>query len=154
LTDAFDKWINSFSDDEYEEMLDESNPFGFTDAQQSKALNIRSAPTPEQLEDLELEQEFEEPLDVDDAVKEAKEIDRVPSITRIEQIRREPIQIEQVRGAPIQIEPTIGIEGIKMTRPPIPIQPRVIPPKPPQFVTQIKSAILGAGKFIRRFFRV
>lgn len=46
MTDHFDAWINSMSNDEYEEMLDDDNPWGFSDAQEEKALNIRTPPTP------------------------------------------------------------------------------------------------------------
>jgi len=170
MSDAFDKWINSFTDEDYEEMLDDSNPFGFTDAQKSKALNLRAEPTPEQLEDFTLEQEFEEiekPEEIEEPsgapVKEPKGI--LPKIrrflTKVEQEQGAPIEIEQITirkplggGAPIRTEPTIGIEGMKMTRPPIALPPKVLPPKPPTAIAGIKSAILGAGKFIRRFFRV
>jgi hypothetical protein len=141
MTDAFEKWINSMSDDEYEDMLDESNPNGFSDAQQEKALNIREAPTQQELEDFELEQEFIEE----------------PTIDKEKVFTGKRITISEPSLEPT-IEPTIDISGSTAQRIPTPIpieRPTVKAIPKPRAITQaIKTAVSSAGKFIRRFFRV
>lgn len=137
MTDAFEAWIKGMSDDEYEDWLEA--PFsegGASDAQEEKALNIREAPTPQELEDLELEQEFEEPEPTPR---------KGPRITEIErpQPRFEEPQVTKV--------PTVAPR-------PTP-QPRVIPtrvriPRTTQIRQAVTTAVTSAGKFIRRFFRV
>lgn len=58
MTDSFDIWIESMSDEEYEDRLDSSTANGgFSVAQEAKALNIRKPASEEDLEDLEREQE-------------------------------------------------------------------------------------------------
>lgn len=58
MTDSFEDWINSMSDEEYEDRIDSSTSNGgFSVAQESKALNIRKPASEEDLEDLEREQE-------------------------------------------------------------------------------------------------
>lgn len=155
MSDAFDKWINSFSDEEYEEMIDDSNPFGFTDAQKSKALNIRQAPTPEELDDLTLEQEFtEEPIDVEAPTEEIPEPRARPILPRVKRARitqqEAPVDISSRTPITItRVEPSLE-------QPPTerPIQTRIAPPKPPTIRTRVRTRLLGVGKFLRRFFRV
>ena len=144
MTDAFEKWINSFSDEEYEEMLDEDNPNGFTDAQQEKALNIREPPTKEEIEDLEKEQEFiEEPEEIEEPIKEEKPF-RVGKLVR-------PEVSEPVIESATVVTPS-GFQPIPQPTPTPVIRPQ--PPKPRAVVQAVRTAVVSAGRFIRRFFRV
>lgn len=140
MTDSFEKWINSFTDEEYDEMLDDDNPNGFTDAQQEKALNIRQPPTKQELEDLELEQEF------DEEPTPSREPRRFTDVTVGERVTEET-------GISM-VEPTQQIPPSQPTVTPPITQPRVTPPKPPKITQQVKQAFVSAGKFVRRFFRV
>ena len=179
MSDAFEAWIRSMSDDEYSDMLDDSNPNGFTDNQEEKALNIREAPPIEEQSDLTRLQEFEEPLEVEAPTEEQvqEQPKRKGSIFSRE---REPVTInegttfiEQPVGEPIKIS-KVG-ERVTMTREPVPrippqstpsiisgsvtppSTPRVIPPSKPavrSFRTSITNAVASAGRFVRRFFRV
>lgn len=140
MTDAFEAWINSMSDNEYEDMLDD--PDGFTDAQEEKALNIRSRPEGNELEELEKEQEFVEP--------EQQVEQQTPRIT-----------IQETEQEFVRVEPTtepIGVDlpdrsFVPRERPAL---PKVEPPRPePRKVTErVRQAVQSTGKFLRRFFRV
>lgn len=58
MTDDFEKWINSMSDDEYIDRLEsDRDNGGFSDAQKEKALNIREPPNDTELRELEQSQE-------------------------------------------------------------------------------------------------
>lgn len=118
MTDSFESWINSMSDAEYEDMLNESNEDGFTNAQRSNALNIREAPDLQELEQLELEQEFR-----GETVAPASGT-----------VTGERIGEEQV----VEPSPTMPIPTS-----PIPpdVAPRARPPKPPKPREQIRSTI-------------
>ena len=160
MTDHFDKWINSMSDDEYDEMLDESNPFGFSDAQEEKALNIRAPPTKEEQEDLDAMQTFTEQEEL--AEPEVKE----PTVTRQDTYTSTPIRTTTISPSGIRVEQT-G-ERVTMVREPITSTPRaeipntvVTPPKvnsptlpPPRPSEQRRIDRIGAsvGRFFRRFF--
>lgn len=60
MTDSFEAWINSMSEEDYEFMLDaDSGTEGFSASQYQKAINIRTPASEEDLEMLQREQESE-----------------------------------------------------------------------------------------------
>lgn len=152
---SFERWINGMSNDEYADMLDESNPFGFSDAQEEKALNIRQAPTKEEEEDLELEQEGEIE---EEKPRREKPISIKEGITEIEQPVGEPIKITKVGERVTMVREPIPSGVGEPTIPKIVTPPRtVIPPSKPavaSFRSAVTTAIKSAGQFVRRFFRV
>ena len=158
MTDHFDAWINSMSDDEYSDMLDESNPFGFSDKQEEKALNIREPPKKEEQEDLDAMQSFTEQEDI----QEPERAEPV-KVIREETFTSTPIRTTTISESGIRVEQT-G-ERVTMVREPIstppPIQdraPNIVappkveptpPPKRPSRIARIRESIFG---FARRFF--
>jgi len=116
MTDHFDKWINSMSDMEYEDWLDDDA----TSNQEEKALNIRTPLSKEEEEEIEAEQVY-----VPETARREIEVydnrDLPPKrITRT-------LEIPQQIGAPIIIKPIE--EGITMVRPAIPQDIRRILPQ-------------------------
>lgn len=164
MPDHFDTWINSMSDDEYEDWLEA--PFsqgGASDAQEEKALNIRTPPTNEEIEALEDEQEFDalskQEQEYRDAERKEKKrqfkenITINDGITELQQPVGEPITIRKVGDRVTMTRTPMSTPDIGVSQTP----PRIIPPSRPamqSFRTSITNAVSSAGKFIRRFFRV
>ena len=60
MTDAFKKWIDAMSEDEYVDRIEsEVDDGGFTDAQLDKALNIREPPEDDDYIDMKRRQAFD-----------------------------------------------------------------------------------------------
>jgi hypothetical protein len=174
MTDHFDKWINSMSDDEYDSWLDAPYPIGASDAQEAKALNIREKPTQEEMQELEALQEFQEEQEVEAETRELEEQDKQRKEDKriYKEETRAPIrerftisegitEIPQSIGEPVTIK-KIG-ERVTMTRMPtlptnIPVQvpPRVIPQRPQvrSIPSRIRNAVSSGISFARRLFRV
>lgn len=82
MTDHFDEWINSMTDNEYSNWLEDEA----TEAQEEKALNIREAPTDEELEDIEDEQTF--PPQIEQAFREAPKAKKRSVISFLKRVFR------------------------------------------------------------------
>lgn len=153
--DAFEKWINGMSDDEYSDMLDESNPFGFSDKQEEKALNIREPPKKEEQEDLDAMQTFTEQEDIQEPERaEPVKVIREDSYTST------PIRTTTISESGIRVEQTgerVTMVRDAMTSPSAPITTNVAPPKVeptpppkgPSRIARIRESVFG---FARRFF--
>jgi hypothetical protein len=159
------------SDDEYDDMLDDTNPFGFSDKQEEKALNIRAPPTKEEQEDLDAMQEFNEPEDIPEPERAE------PVQVQEERERRSTSQNIITEGTNITssgIRITKTGERVTMVREPIVpttpvlsqpvIPPNVLPSRPPPprniraristVPKQISTSIRSGFNFARRFFRL
>jgi hypothetical protein len=176
---SFNKWINSMSDDEYEDMLDDTNPFGFSDKQEEKALNIRAPPTKEEQEDLDAMQEFTESEEIQEPeasepVQQIEEPRRRRDVFGRAEEPRENLITEGTNITESGIRITKTGERVTMVREPIvpttpvlsqPITPpNVVPTRPPPprniraristVPKQINTSIRSGFNFARRFFRL
>ena len=127
MTDHFDKWINSMSDDDYIDFLDEDG----TDAQIEKALNIRDRPTEEELDELEREQEFKEREEILEQREQLVE-------EREKQVEITIKQLEEVKELPIEkLKPALTKAKIKELIAPITIKGLPIPKEKPALPSRL-----------------
>jgi hypothetical protein len=145
MTDAFEKWINSFNEDDYNDWVDNNA----TDAQLEKALNIRQPESEKESEELEKEQEYRESEEREQqktpVVYTAPKEEKVSRQTE-EYVPQQPIgyqvsDIPQRKGAPIKVTRVSGITRVQ--RPPIRTTPR-----PVQQRTSLRQKI---SRFFGRF---
>lgn len=139
MTDAFDKWINGMSDEEYEDWLEDEA----TNAQEEKALNIRTPPSKQEEEDMEALQEYE---DNERTRQEEIEEEQQREQERIRASRVEEIVYDN-RDLPVQEEIAIIRKDPSTNRVQVqPIkEPEVVQQQPQQSETQPRITITSVG---------
>jgi hypothetical protein len=135
MTDSFEKWINSMSEQDYADFVDEDDPDSGTDAQIEKALNIRTPITQQDEDDLDAMQEGIQDRDYSrvEQIQEPEEIydnRDLPPVTR-------NVTIEIPRdNSPPRILPRQQVRDTRqpINTPSLPRQPQQ--PQPQQTIRQ------------------